>query len=89
MNYFYQNSPAISFFSSSPIASAAGTLGRPGIVIISPHTTTTNSANEEVIGQVTAGTKEDIDKAVSAALDAFSSFQDHLEHNLLDHTQYH
>ena len=44
MNYFYQNSPAISFFSSSPIASAAGTLGRPGIVIISPHTTTTNSA---------------------------------------------
>ena len=34
-----------------------------------------NPANEEVIGQVTAGTKEDIDKAVSAALDAFSSFQ--------------
>jgi aldehyde dehydrogenase (NAD+) len=32
-----------------------------------------NPANEEVIGQVTAGTKEDIDKAVSAALDAFSS----------------
>ena len=44
MNYFYQNNPAISLFSSSPIASAAGTLGRPGIVIISPHTTTTNSA---------------------------------------------
>ena len=34
-----------------------------------------NPANEEVIGQVTAGTKEDIDKAVSAALDAFSTFQ--------------
>jgi len=34
-----------------------------------------NPANEEVIGQVAAGTKEDIDKAVSAALDAFSSFQ--------------
>ena len=34
-----------------------------------------NPANEEVIGQVTAGTKEDINKAVSAALDAFSSFQ--------------
>ena len=34
-----------------------------------------NPANEEVIGQVTAGTKEDIDKAVSAALVAFSSFQ--------------
>ena len=35
-----------------------------------------NPANEEIIGQVTAGTKEDIDKAVRAALDAFSSFQD-------------
>ena len=34
-----------------------------------------NPANEEIIGQVTAGTKEDIDKAVSAALNAFSSFQ--------------
>ena len=34
-----------------------------------------NPANEEVIGQVTAGTKEDIDKAVSAALDAFTTFQ--------------
>ena len=33
-----------------------------------------NPANEEVIGQITAGTKEDIDKAVCAALDAFSSF---------------
>ena len=35
-----------------------------------------NPANEEVIGQVTAGTKEDIDKAVSSALEAFSSFQE-------------
>ena len=34
-----------------------------------------NPANEEVIGQVTAGTKGDIDKAVSSALDAFSSYQ--------------
>ena len=34
-----------------------------------------NPANEEIIGQITAGTKEDIDKAVSAALDAFSSYQ--------------
>jgi aldehyde dehydrogenase (NAD+) len=34
-----------------------------------------NPANEEVIGHVTAGTKGDIDKAVSAALKAFSSFQ--------------
>ena len=34
-----------------------------------------NPANEEVIGQVTAGTKEDIDNAVSAALDAFSTYQ--------------
>ena len=34
-----------------------------------------NPANEEVIGHVTAGTKGDIDKAVSAAFQAFSSFQ--------------
>ena len=34
-----------------------------------------NPANEEVIGQIPAGTKEDINKAVSAALDAFSTFQ--------------
>ena len=34
-----------------------------------------NPATEEVIGQVTAGTKEDIDIAVSAALEAFSTFQ--------------
>ena len=34
-----------------------------------------NPANEEVVGQVTAGTKEDIDKAVAAALDAFDSYQ--------------
>ncbi len=34
-----------------------------------------NPANEEIIGHVTAGTKEDIDKAVAAASQAFSSFQ--------------
>ena len=34
-----------------------------------------NPANEEIIGHVTAGTKGDIDKAVSAAFQAFSSFQ--------------
>ena len=34
-----------------------------------------NPANEEVIGHITSGTKEDIDKAVSAALNAFGSFQ--------------
>ena len=34
-----------------------------------------NPANEEIIGHVTAGTKEDIDKAVAAAFQAFSSFQ--------------
>ena len=33
-----------------------------------------NPANEEVIGQVTAGTKEDIDTAVNAASEAFISF---------------
>ena len=35
-----------------------------------------NPANEEVVGQVTAGTKGDIDRAVSAALNAFSSYQE-------------
>ena len=34
-----------------------------------------NPANEEIIGQVTAGTKDDIDKAVAAALKAFDSYQ--------------
>jgi len=34
-----------------------------------------NPANEEIIGHVTAGTKGDIDKAVEAAFQAFSSFQ--------------
>jgi aldehyde dehydrogenase (NAD+) len=34
-----------------------------------------NPANEEIIGHVTAGTKGDIDKAVLAAFEAFSSFQ--------------
>ena len=33
-----------------------------------------NPANEELIGHVTAGTKKDIDKAVKAALEAFSTF---------------
>ena len=34
-----------------------------------------NPANEEIIGHVTAGTKGDIDKAVEAAFQSFSSFQ--------------
>ena len=34
-----------------------------------------NPANEEIIGHVTAGTKGDIDRAVEAAFQAFSSFQ--------------
>ena len=34
-----------------------------------------NPANEEIIGHVTAGTKGDIDKAVAAAFQAFSSYQ--------------
>ena len=34
-----------------------------------------NPANEEIIGHVTAGTKGDIDKAVLAAFETFSSFQ--------------
>ena len=34
-----------------------------------------NPANEIVIGHVTAGTKQDVDMAVSAALDAFETFQ--------------
>jgi aldehyde dehydrogenase (NAD+) len=34
-----------------------------------------NPANEEIIGHVTAGTKGDINKAVAAAFQAFSSFQ--------------
>ena len=33
-----------------------------------------NPASEEVIGQVIAGTKEDINKAVNAASNAFISF---------------
>ena len=33
-----------------------------------------NPANEEVIGQVTAGTKDDIGMAVNAASEAFKSF---------------
>ena len=34
-----------------------------------------NPANEEIIGHIIAGTKGDIDKAVAAAFQAFSSFQ--------------
>ncbi|MBU28120.1 MAG: aldehyde dehydrogenase family protein [Flavobacteriales bacterium] len=34
-----------------------------------------NPANEEIIGHITAGTKGDIDRAVAAAFQAFSSFQ--------------
>jgi len=34
-----------------------------------------NPANEEIIGHVTAGTKGDIDKAVAAAFQSFSTFQ--------------
>ena len=34
-----------------------------------------NPANEELIGHVTAGTKDDIDQAVSAASRAFKTFQ--------------
>ena len=33
-----------------------------------------NPANEELIGHVTSGTKGDIDRAVSAASDAFKLF---------------
>ena len=33
-----------------------------------------NPANEEVIGQITAGTKDDIDVAVKAAAEAFITF---------------
>ena len=39
-----QNKPSISPFLFNLILSAAGTLGSPGIVIIDPQTTTTNSA---------------------------------------------
>ena len=34
-----------------------------------------NPANEELIGHVTSGTKDDINKAVSAASDAFQTYQ--------------
>ena len=33
-----------------------------------------NPANEEIIGQITAGNKSDIDSAVNAASEAFKSF---------------
>ena len=38
------------------IESAAGTLGKPGIVIISPQTTTINSAPEESLIYLTGKT---------------------------------
>ena len=41
-----------------------------------------NPANEEIIGQVTAGTKDDIDMAVSAASEAFKSFSKTLQNEL-------
>ena len=36
--------------------SAAGTLGKPGIVMISPHTTTINSAPDESLTSLTGRT---------------------------------
>jgi hypothetical protein len=45
--YFTQNSPTIFPSGLTSIASAAGTLGRPGIVMISPQIATTNSAPAE------------------------------------------
>ena len=38
------------------IESAAGTLGRPGIVIIAPHITTTNSAPDDNFTSLTGRT---------------------------------
>ena len=35
-----------------------------------------NPANEELIGHVTAGTKDDIDDAVASASSAFQTYQD-------------
>ena len=43
-----------------------------------------NPANEEIIGQVTAGTKEDIDMAVNAASDAFKSFSKTTQNERID-----
>src|SRR5690349_13536388 len=40
----FQNSPAIWPLASRPIDSADGTLGRPGMVMMSPQMTTMNSA---------------------------------------------
>jgi hypothetical protein len=42
-----QNSPVIRPSLATSMLSAAGTLGRPGMVMISPHTATTNSAPAE------------------------------------------
>ena len=43
-----------------------------------------NPANEEVIGQVTAGTKDDIDAAVNSASDAFASFSKSTQQERVD-----
>ena len=43
----YQNNPVILPFSSTSIFSAAGTLGKPGIVIMSPVRATRNPAPAE------------------------------------------
>ena len=43
-SYFTQNSPTILPSGLMSIASAAGTFGKPGIVMISPQIATTNSA---------------------------------------------
>ena len=43
-----------------------------------------NPANEEVIGQVTAGTKDDIDAAVNFASDAFASFSKSTQQERVD-----
>lgn len=43
-----------------------------------------NPANEEVIGHVTAGTKEDIDSAVNAASDAFQTFSQSSKEERID-----
>ena len=43
-----------------------------------------NPANEEVIGQVTAGTREDINSAVDAASEAFISFSQSSKEERID-----
>ena len=53
LNQLNQNKPSISPFSLSLIESAAGTLGKPGIVMIAPQTTTINSAPDESLISLT------------------------------------